>query len=219
MASITRVDDQIFGLNSGLHIISIVVSVLAVVVIGGCGSESPLAANELLVTYEHGETCKWTDWSFRYRRGVRNNKAMGNMMMAGPEGQEIANDTTLRVFSSEGEKLTIAGPDIRAMRFMSAPDPDNSGYNEVSVLTLETESGTYQFAAEPLPKFSRERVLVPVASHYFPAQSDDYMNWGNVRLMLMGTVEEGCSTDRVISLTRPGHPKKRTPNRVQFPGA
>lgn len=182
-------------------------------------SEPPLAPNEILVTYDHGETCKWTDWAFRYRRGITTTQVMGSALKVGPENQEVVDDTTLRVFSTDGEKLAIAGPDIRAMRFTSGPDPDNSGYNEVSFLTIETVSGNVPFMAEPLPKFSRSRVLVPVASHYFPAQSDDYMSWGNVRLMLVGTAEEGCSTDRVISLTRPGHSKKRTPTHIQFPGA
>ena len=44
------------------------------------------------------------------------------------------------------------------------------------------------------------------------------MNWGNVRMTLVGTVEEDCSIDRVISLTRPEHPKSRTPTHIQFPG-
>jgi hypothetical protein len=191
---------------------------LAAIGIGACSSEPSLAPNELLVTYEHGETCKWTDWAFRYRRGISNNRASGSVMVVGPESYEVADDTTLRVFSADGEKLTIAGSDIREMRFTSAPDPDLSGYNEVSLLSIKTVSGDYAFMAEPLPKFSRSRVLVPVASHYFPAQSDDYMSWGNARLILIGTAEAGCSTDRAISLTRPGHPKKRTPVRIQFPG-
>lgn len=181
-------------------------------------SEPPLAPNEILVTYDHGETCKWTDWAFRYRRGITSTQVIGNALKVGPENQELADDTTLRVFSNEGEKLTIAGPDIRAMRFAFVPDPDNSGYNEVALLTIDTAAGPVPLFTEPLPKFSRSRVLVPVASHYFPAQSDDYMSWGNVRLMLVGTAEEGCSTDRVISLTRPEHPQSRTPAHIKFPG-
>lgn len=181
-------------------------------------SEPPLAPNEILVTYDHGETCKWTDWAFRYRRGITSTQVIGNALKVGPENQELADDTTLRVFSNEGEKLTIAGPDIREMRFAFVPDPDNSGYNEVALLTIDTAAGAVPFFTEPLPKFSRSRVLVPVASHYFPEQSDDYMSWGNVRLMLVGTVEESCSTDRVISLTRPEHPQSRTPAHIEFPG-
>lgn len=195
------------------------IAAAAAIVLALCAcSEPPLAPNEILVTYDHGETCKWTDWSFRYRRGIPNTTVIGNALKVGPDHQEVVDDTTLRVFSYDGEKLTIAGPDIRSMRFAFAPDPDNSGYNEVSLLTIETATGPVPFVTEPLPKLSRSRVLVPVASHYFPEQSDDYMSWGNVRLTLVGTPAEDCSIDRVISLTRPGHPKSRTPTHIRFPG-
>jgi hypothetical protein len=179
----------------------------------------PLAANELRITYEHGETCKWTDWSFSYLRFVSNNKARGNVMIVGPRTRLNHDDKTLRVFSPDGEKLTIPAADLREMILTVSPDPDNSSNNEVQVNKVVSASGSYYFEATPLPKFSRSRVLVPVISHYFPEHSDKYMSWGNARLILMGTVAEHCSTDRVISLTRPGHPKKRTPVHVEFPGA
>jgi len=181
-------------------------------------SEPPLAPNEILVTYDHGETCKWTDWAFRYRRGITNTQVIGSALKVGPDNQELADDTTLRVFYKEGEKLTIAGPDIRAMRFAFVPDPDNSGYNEVALLTIDTAAGPVPLFTEPLPKFSRSRVLVPVASHYFLEQSDDYMSWGNVRMTLVGTPSPGCSARREIPLTRPHHSARRTPLKIEFAG-
>ena len=192
---------------------------LVVLALLGAGCETPLAPNEVRVTYDHGESCIWTDWSFRYRRGISNNRASGAIMIVGPETHEVRDDTTLRVFSPDAEKLTIPGTDIREMRFIVEPDDNNSSNNRVSYLGIETESGSRVFWPEELPKFSRSRVLVPVASHYFPEVSDEYMTWGNVRMTLAGTVEEGCSIDREISLTRPGHYKKRTPALVEFAGS
>jgi len=180
---------------------------------------SSLAPNEILVTYEDGETCKWVDWSFRIRRQVSNNTARGAVLITGPGTTEQADDTTLRVFGSSGEKLAIAGQDLREMSFYTTPDENNSSSNRVSSLTIATAADRHRFLAEELPKFSRSRVLVPVASHYFPEHSDDYMSWGNVRMTLAGTASPDCSTDREISLTRPGHPKKRTPAHIQFAGA
>ena len=91
--------------------------------------------------------------------------------------------------------------------------------NEVIAITLETTNRTFRFEAEPLPRFSRSRVLVPVASHYFKEQSDDYMSWGNVRLSIVGTIPQCCESNRPISLTSTDHPKKRTPIQIRFAGS
>ncbi len=195
----------------------IVIALIAWLWQGASGPE-PLAANEIRITYEHGETCKWTDWTFSYLRFVNNNKVSGNAMIVGPRTRLNQDDRTLRVFSPDGEKLTIPAVDLREMILTLSPDPDNSSNNEVQVMRLVTATGSHYFEATPLPKFSRSRVLVPVISHYFPEHSDKYMSWGNARLILIGTAAEDCSTDRAISLTRPGHPKKRTPVHIEFPG-
>lgn len=179
----------------------------------------PIAANEILVTYDNGETCKWTDWSFRYRRAVQNNRAMGNALMVGPPSYQVKDDTTLRVFDATGKKLEIAGEQIRELRLTTVARPENSGYNRALSITVDTADGMHRFSAEELPKFSRSRVLVPVASHYFPEQSDDYMSWGNVRLTLAGTVASECSSSDEISLTSTDHSKRRTPAQITFAGA
>jgi hypothetical protein len=178
----------------------------------------PLAANEILVTYDNGESCKWTDWSFRYRRAVQNNRAMGNALMVGPPSFQVEDDTTLRVFDAYGGKLEIPGEQIREMRLTTVARPENSGYNRAISITVETADGSHRFSAEELPKFSRSRVLVPVASHYFPEQSDDYMSWGNVRLTLAGTVPPECGSSDEISLTGTDHSRKHTPAQITFSG-
>ena len=177
--------------------------------------EPPLKANEIRITFDHGETCRWSDWSFRIRREVVNNRGRGAVFIPGLPNISQADDTDLRVFAPDGTKLRIFRDDLRQMGLKWLPDP-NSGYNNVTTLTLTTASNTISFPATELPKFSRSRVLVPVASHYFPEQDDDFMDWGNVRMTLAGTAPEDCSTDREISLTRPGHPKNRTPILIEF---
>lgn len=200
----------------GLSVAGIVIAFSTLA--GGCSREEPLEPNEILVTYEHGESCKWTDWSFRYRNWKSNNRASGAVMIAGPQTAEAKDDSTLRVFSENGEKIAIAGADLRNMWFTVEPDEDNSSDNSVVYLRVETDSDDYTFWPEPLPKFSRSRVLAPVASHYFSDVNDEYMTWGHVRMTLAGSVEEDCSTDREISLTRPDHYKKRTPLHIRFAG-
>lgn len=199
-----------------------VVIVVMVVLVAGLWRDTgpePLAPNQIRITYEHGETCTWTDWTFTYIRLVSNNRARGNTLMVGPQTRLTREDRTLRVFSPDGEKLAIPAADLREMILEVRPDPDNTSSHEVQVNRVVTASGTYVFEATPLPKFSRSRVLVPVISYYFPEHSDKYMTWGNARLFLSGTVPEDCSTDRVISLTRPEHPQSRTPVHIEFPGA
>ena len=209
------------GKPVGLILVAaVIVIVIAVIALTWQGSSSPepLAANEIRVSYEHGETCKWTDWTFRYLRYVSNNKASGNVMIVGPQTRLNRDDRTLRVFSENGDKLTIPAAELREMILSVGPDPDNSYNKEVQLIRVVTASASHYFETTPLPKFSRSRVMVPVISYYFPEHSDKYMSWGNARLILMGTAAEDCSTDRVISLTRPEHPKKRTPVHIEFPG-
>ncbi len=178
----------------------------------------PLAANQVRVTYTTGEQCLWNDWSFKIRREVQNNRARGNVLITGRPNVETEIDTTLRVYTENGEKLALTRDQLREFSFTTVPDVNNSSNNTVVSLTIKTANNSIRFPAIELPKFSRSRVLVPVASYYFPQQSGDYMRWGNVRMTLAGKAAEGCSIDREISLTRPGHYKKRTPERVEFPG-
>lgn len=174
----------------------------------------PLATNEARVTYTTGEQCLWTDWQFTIRREVQNNSVRGNALIVGRPKVQTATDSVLRVFSATGEKMLME--QIREMNFRTVPDSNNTSNNRVSSLVITTATGEETFRATPLPKFSRSRVLVPVASHYFPKQSDEYTTWGNVRMTLSGTPDAECSIDDEISLTRPGHYKKRTPERVEF---
>ena len=180
---------------------------------------SKLAPNEALVTYASGESCKWVDWSFRVRRQVSNNIAKGAVLIVRPGEPEVADDTTLRVYSASGEKLVIAREELREFQFTTMPDEFNSSNNQVVSLTVKTATDTLRFMPQELPRFSRSRVLVPVASHYFLEQSDDYMRWGNVRSTFAGTPSPDCTIDREISLTRTGHSKKRTPLSIRFAGS
>lgn len=178
--------------------------------------EPPLQPGELRVTYDHGELCLWQDWTFRVRRQSANTRVMGNTLSMSGHNVEKKDDTTLRVYSPSGEKLFIQSQELRELQFVTRPDSDNPAENTVVSLALVTDSETIGFSPVELPKYSRSRVMVPVASHYFPDQSDDYMTWGNVRLTLAGTVDPDCSIDREISLTRPDHSKKRTPVLIEF---
>ncbi len=178
--------------------------------------EPPLQPGELRVTYEHGESCRWQDWTFRIRRQTPNTTARGNMLMVAGNTTETKDDTSLRVYSPAGEKLFVQPHALREMRFVSVPSSRNTSSNNVISLDLVTDAETIRFTPVELPRFSRSRVMVPVASRFFPDQSDDYMTWGNVRLTLAGEVEPDCSTDREISLTRPGHSNNRTPRLIEF---
>lgn len=195
--------------------------VLAILLVAGLGTwwflrEPPLQPGELRVTYEHGEKCIWRDWTFRVRREVANNRVMGNALSVGRPDIQVKDDSWLRVYDPNGEKLYVQADDLREMRFTSRPSNHNTSNNEVLALDLVTASGTIRFKPVELPRFSRSRVMVPVASRLFADQSDDYMSWGNVRLTLKGTPVPECSIDREISLTRTGHSKKRTPVLIEF---
>lgn len=179
--------------------------------------EPPLAANEVRVRYLHGETCILTDWSFRVRRFVSRSWARGPVLRTGPPDIQAVDDTSLRIFSPMGEKLVIHRGDLRLLRFNIVEDDDPYG-RRVSSVTIETRTGRTRIPALALPRFSRSRVLVPVASHYFPQHSDDYMSWGNVRMTLVGTPSPGCSARREIPLTRPHHSARRTPLKIEFAG-
>lgn len=179
--------------------------------------EPPLQPNELRVTYQHNEVCRWQDWSFRIRREVQKNRVSmgGSALSVGRPNIQQKDDQWLRVYSSAGGKLNIDPASLRLMRFITR---QTSGSSNQTVLDLEvvTDTGTLRFKPVPLPKFSRSRIMVPLASHYFPDQSDDYMQWGNVRMTLAGTPNPECSVDREISLTRPDHSAKRTPVMIEF---
>jgi hypothetical protein len=86
-------------------------------------------------------------------------------------------------------------------------------------LNLTTATSSYRFAAEELEKFSRARVLVPVASHYFPGHSDDYRHWGDAEMTLAGTVPPECKARDEIPLTDTDHWRKHTPVQITFPGS
>ena len=195
--------------------------VLGVLVLAGFGiwwylQEPPLEPGQLRVTYQHGEVCRWQDWTFKVRRQVPNNRVMGNAMMVLPPSIETKADDWLRVYSPTGEKLYLQPETLREMRFKSREAQNNSSRNAVTSLELVTESESIVFTAVELPKLSRSRILVPVASRFFPDHSDDYMSWGNVRMTLAGSPEAECTVRDELSLTRPDHSKKRTPVLVEF---
>lgn len=200
------------------------VAAIAVLLVLGVGTwfvlrTPPLEPNQVRITYDHGEVCVWNDWSFRIRRQTQNNRVRGNTLSAlpGPTLQE--DDDILRVYDADGNWLTIGSHQIRAMHFETVVDRDNASRRTVTRLTVQTDDGDRIFEPVPLPKFSRSRILVPIATYYWPDQDADHMTWGNVRMTLAGTPAPDCSIDREISLTRPDHPKSRTPVMVEFPNA
>ncbi|MEM7362690.1 MAG: hypothetical protein AAF525_01590 [Pseudomonadota bacterium] len=198
------------------------VALVAVFLVLGVGAwllfrTPPLEPNQIRVTYHHDEVCVWNDWSFRIRRQTQNNRVRGNALSALPGPTLQKDDDVLRVYDADGNWFTLGSHQINAMVFDTKVDSDNASQRTVTRLTLQSDEGDQVFEPIPLPKFSRSRVLVPIATFYWPEQDADHMTWGNVRMTLAGTPEPGCSIDREISLTRPGHPKGRTPRHVEFP--
>lgn len=196
--------------------------VLGILLLAAAGAwwflrEPPLAPNELRITYMHGESCRWQDWTFRIRREVSNNRVSmgGTALSVGRPRIEQKDDRWLRAYSSSGEKLNIQPSELREMRFTTRQS-SNSSNQEVVGLDLVTTNNSVRFMQVELPRFSRSRVIVPIASHYFGDQSDDYMTWGNVRMTVAGQPDPECSVDREISLTRPEHSSKRTPQLIEF---
>lgn len=205
--------------RGGINILAVIaIAALAIAAAWWFSREPSLKANEVRVTYDNGESCIWRDWAFRVRRAVQNNRASGAMLIVGPPSIEKRDDTTLQVYSPSGQALAIAPASLREMEIVTSPDPDNASRNKVDRLTLTTADGILTFTPEELPKFSRSRVLVPVASHYFPDQSDDYMSWGNVYMTLAGTIPAECKAKDEVSLTEDKHFKKQTPAHIQFAG-
>ena len=199
---------------------SIIVTAIIVILAGTWWffREPMLKVDEIRITYDHGETCLLKDWSFRIRRKVTNNSGRGETLKMNRHRVQQVDDTDLRVFSPTGEKLLILRKNLRQIELMSSPDLDYDGYNQVISLTLSTAADTIVFDSVELPGFSRSRVLVPVASHFFPEQNDEYMTWGNIRMTLAGTVQGKCSTNREIHLTDPSHAKSHTPVLIEFAG-
>ena len=203
--------------SGGVNLLLLVPIVIALLIAGWWFllREPPLKPGELRVTFEHGESCRWQDWTFRIRRQNVSTRARGNMLTVGPGSTETHDETWLRVYSPSGEPMNIHPSDLRQMTFTVRAA--SSGSNRVvQSLELVTVSGTTRFEPVELPRFSRSRVMVPVASRFWPDQSDDYMSWGNVRMTLAGTVPASCSTDDEISLTRPEHRSQRTPILIEF---
>jgi hypothetical protein len=180
--------------------------------------EPSIAENEIRITYLDGKTCLVKDWSFLIkRRASMSNASDGMMRKCRSNSQwDTVKDTDLRIYSSTGEKLHIPREKLLEITFDSQSHPDIGNDKRTVNITISTTDNLFSIDAEELPDFSRKRLLVPVASHYFPDQDDDYMSWGNVIMTINGTVEDQSCPDRDVGLTRPDHPADRTPVRIEF---
>ncbi len=181
--------------------------------------EPPLADNEIRITYLDGRICRLKDWSFKIKKRPSRNSVHGGMLQMGRSKYqwETVEDTDLRIYSSMGEKLHIPRSKLRQIVFQSESHPDIGTDKRTVNITVTTTDDIFSFDATELPHFSRKRLLVPVASHYFPDHDDDYMSWGDVILTLNGTPEDSSCPNRDVGLTRPDHPLDRTPVRIEFP--
>ena len=131
--------------------------------------------------------------------------------LPGPTLQK--DDDTLRVYDMEGNWLTIRSHQLNAMRFDTRVDIDNAAQLTVTRLTFETDDGDQTFEPVPLPRFSRSRVLLPIATLYWPDQDADHMIWGNARMTLAGSAfaanGTGIKPAAIVALVDPARGSER----------
>ncbi len=199
-------------------------TVLAVILLAAAAwwilHEPSLADNEIRITYLDEKTCVLKDWSFKIRkRASIHNMVNGGMLQMGrPKSPwQTVEDTDLHIYSPMGEELHIPRSKLRQIVFESQSHPDIGNDKRTVRITVTTTDDIFSFDATELPNFSRTRLLVPVASYYFPNEGDDAVRKGNIILTIDGTPEDDSCPNRDVSLTRTDHPANRTPVRIEFP--
>lgn len=176
--------------------------------------------NNVLVTFEDGKKCRLSEWGFRYRRAFSNNRSRGGALMVGRTQFEIRDDQTLRIVGPDGDKLALEVGAIREIRFEPVAHEYNTSRRAVNAMTLVTPSDWLYFTPQEIPRFSRSRLLVPDASHYYDNKHNDkYKHWAAVTVSLKGIPTPECGDRTEFNLTAHDHPKSWTPMKIQFPGA